>query len=54
MKLKVQKYIFRWLYTKFGKKVFVVIGPKDAAPWTYVLKNVDGDEIFENLNEKNL
>ena len=40
-------------YTRnWSEEVFVVSGTKNAVPWTYVVSDLNGEEITRNFYEK--
>ena len=49
------KNIFAKVYTpNSSKKVFVVSKIKNTIPWTYVINDLNGEEIIRKLYEKKL
>ena len=48
------KYIFAKRYTpNWSAEVFVIIRIKNIVPWTYVINDLDGEEIVGTFHEKN-
>ena len=48
------KYIFAKGYTPNGsEEIFVVSKIKNTVPWTYVIKDLNGEEIIGTFYEKN-
>ena len=48
-----QKNMFGKGYTRnWSEEVFVVSGTKNAVPWTYVVSDLNGEEITRNFYEK--
>ena len=55
--VRISKYknIFAKGYTpNWSKEVFVVSKIENTAPWTYVVNDLNGEEIIETLHEKEL
>ena len=53
--VRISKYksIFAKAYTNWLEEVFVIKKVKNTVPWTYVINNVNGDEIIETFMKKN-
>ena len=54
---RISKYknIFAKVYTpNWSEEVFVIIKIKNAVPWTYVINDLNGEEITETFYEKEL
>ena len=48
------KYIFAKRYTtNWSAEVFVIIRIKNIVPWTYVINDLNGEEIVGTFHEKN-
>ena len=53
--VRISKYknIFAKRYTKnWSEEVFVIKKVKNKVPWTYVIDNLDGEEIIGTFYEK--
>ena len=49
------KNIFAKVYTpNWSKEIFVVSKIKNAVPWTYIVNDLNGEEITESFYEKEL
>ena len=53
--VRISKYknIFEKACTNWLEEVFVIKKVKNTVPWTYVINNVNGDEIIETFMKKN-
>ena len=48
------KILIKILNLKIGDKVFMIKKVKNTVPWTYVLKDLNGEEIAGTFFEKEL
>ena len=54
-RISKHKNIFAKVYTpNWSEEVFVIIKIKNAVPWTYVINDLNGEEITETFYEKEL
>ena len=56
-RVRISKYknIFAKGYTpKWSEEVFVIKKVKNTVPWTYVINDLNGEEIIETFYEKEL
>ena len=54
LKYQNAKYIFAKGYTpNWSAEIFVIIRIKNIVPWTYVINDLNGEEIVGSFDEKN-
>ena len=51
---QVQKYFFKGYTPNWSEEVFVIKKVKNTVPWTYVINDLNGDEIIGTFYEKEL
>ena len=55
VRISEYKNIFAKGYTpNWSGEVFIISKIKNTAPWTYVINDLNGEEIFETFYEKEL
>ena len=55
VRISTYKYIFAKVYTpNWSEEVFVIKRVKNIVPWTYVINDLNGDEIIGRFYEKEL
>ena len=55
VRISKYKYIFAKGYTpNWSEEVFVISKIKHTVPWTYVINNINGEEIIRTFYEKEL
>ena len=50
--MKIQKYFPKRYTANWSEEIIVISKIKNTVPWTYVINDLNGEEIIESFHEK--